>query len=338
MDKRIIKILICCVACVLIVMFLSILAYRFSHPSCELIQIEPQNLRVSQLRAFNDAKLINSDDKSLSMKFFAYFEYNKLKHDSDDDEKDRGREKEKDVKEEKIPLTAVPNATNSTSWPNFAGDLKPAQPIVQPQIFVHNATGPAQGRVGPQASIPTGLINTNLSTSASILESHKQGKKRFLPLELESIEKRHVNDAQTKYKYVLTFNCTKMNVVLVHYQDRVFFESIKLELKGVGSKKKRECEVQLPASGAFLVNIGFNTNLTANPPLDHNSGGQRQVLKFYRDEPLRYSCYHGASPNGPVRSPPISNLSGDLHISAIEFEFKPQLANKADRSRNMRDQ
>ena len=76
MDKRGVKILICCIISTLIVLILFIVAFKFTQPSCELIFIEPALLGSSALAGWAKEKPIRSHDRTVLMKFAAHLEYN----------------------------------------------------------------------------------------------------------------------------------------------------------------------------------------------------------------------------------------------------------------------
>lgn len=315
----------------LIILFLFLIAFRFSQSSCELIQVEPQQLRSAQLSAFNKAKPIRSDDKSILMKFSAYLEYDKNDDDGDKENND----------EKRSPSASSHQQQTSSQWPIGSGINQQANSGSLSSGH-SNATSAANNsslpRTAPSQSNPIGFLNGNLSLSAASFDQNRQEvKKRFLPLDLETIEARHLSDAPNKHKYTLSFNCTKMNMVLVRQQERVFVESIKLELK-VGNKRKTECDIQLPPNGAFAVGLqpagsapfGLNPsaqstagNQTTNELPERTNGGKnKEFVRFYCNKPVRYSCLHGGLDNSHSRSKGSTGglLIGELHINAIEFE------------------
>lgn len=288
MDKRATKIAICSVACTLIVLFLFLIAVRLSELSCELVEIEPEHLRSSQLNAFNKAKPIRSEDKTILMKFSAYLEYDRLESDEDKGEKEEEK-KSPSVNDNLVGGKSVINASATSNSSRLAEH--------NPRLILTEGT-----------------------------ERQQQAKKRFLPLELESIETRHLSDAPNKYKYILSFNCSKMNMVLVRQQERVYVESMSLELQ-VSNRQRTECELQLPFGGVFVVGskqlsglevlaqaIGFNRTEQRNG---------NELARYYCNKSLRYSCYYNGVGNSllsrPIGSPAGLHV-GELHINAIEFE------------------
>lgn len=140
----------------------------------------------------------------------------------------------------------------------------------------NNKQGARSSGVGPAPSIPQigfpsqqqNVNSTNFAQQQPLKPSqnnwdksnqmqqqpkHHSGKaeKRYLPLELRSIEARNLMDGQ-KHKYILNFNCTKINMVLVHQNNQVYVESMNLELRP-RSQKEATCKFELPPQGAFTV-------------------------------------------------------------------------------------
>lgn len=330
----------------MIVLVLFLIAFRLSQLSCELIQVEPKHLRTSQINSFNKDKPIRSEDKTILMKFAAYLEYDKLKSNSDnddDDDDDEDKDKEhnsnnkNDDKKKQIfadHQTTIPGNVWSTVGSNGNNQQQNELGLVTMNSTSSNNTNSTRFN-GPTPSNPSLLPTFNSSANNDL--GRQPAKKRFLPLDLESIETRRLNDAPNKYKYILSFNCTKMNMVLVRSHDRVYVESMKLELK-VSNKHKTECDVQLPAQGAFLV--GLNSASSINQTADNseqsskganNGNKDKELVHYYCNKPLKYACYYnGSNNNNLIRSISTNQQQTGiqlvtLHINAIEFETSVSL-------------
>ena len=330
MDKRGAKILISCILCTVIVLVLFIVALRFSRMSCELISIDPQHLRQAQLDVFSGKKHkpIRSHDKMILMKMSAYLEYNIMSDKS-------GSASEQTGTNNNNNSTSTSNS-NGNSFP-VAGSTSSGNNQMQPQQQ-QLAGGTLANQQHPLAPISTSASNANNNNNPSVPISGSQQQQqqqrvseRFLPLDLESIETRSLtpssqaNNLVNKQKYILSFNCTKLNMVFVYQGSRVYVESMSLELSPA-SRQKTTCELQLPSSGAFAVD-SFSSG-PSNSDLQHSN-----FAHYSCNKTLSYNCYHYSTKSGP--SPTQGMLLAELHINAFEFEtYTGSSGNSGDSGNN----
>lgn len=269
MNKRGTKILIGCVLSTMIVLLLFLIVFRFTQLSCELVSLDPVQLASSQLASFarDNTKPIRSHDETILMRISAYLEYN------------IGPEAGETTPSLRRPTSnADPiSRTNSAAanWPNQAhSNLTGASNNSNNLSAVPSAVGNTNKNLSisrsPQPLTPQiGLTNQNNNTAetahvpgqidgfdpgwepfAKLTRTSNKTEKRFLPLELKSIETRNMPDG--RHKYILNFNCTKINMLLVHQDNRVYVAQMVLELRPT-SRQETTCVVQLPPAGEFTV-------------------------------------------------------------------------------------
>lgn len=340
MDKRATKILLGCIICTIIVGLLLLVAFRFATLSCELIKVDPQALRHSQLKAFNkdSNKPKRSHDKTMLIKIAAYLEYN-------------------------IPGSSKSSSTSTTAAPSdsFHSNNNNNQTNQQvgkgPQVAPSNANnnqmiGPAnRPGSGPSPSVPQlGFTSNQLHNSSSFVTSppsrpqggstsvnswlssqaaaENRAEKRFLPLELDEVETKKLED--NKFRYKLVFNCSTLSMVFVRSPQRVHVESMSLELEP-SSRHKSKCDVKMPPVPSMPPAAVLAGHPMGQQQQQHNQtqvGGlfaadNRDGFAHYLGKsPISFRCYHLSSrqskemmgqTNGPL-------LLAELHILALEFE------------------
>lgn len=298
MDKRGARILLGCTLCTLIVLALLMVAFRFTQPSCELVFIEPSQLRAAALAAGLKEKPVRAHDKSMLIKINAHLEYNLPTSSSSPSLQ---------TANSTPPPPASPTTTTSTPTTG----LPAAAGLHQSQPGSTIGGGPplAAGHQPPSPSVPQiGFTNQQLQnnsywsstspvSSLNLAASAPATSERFLPLELEDLESKRVDEMRTKY--TLRFNCSTITMVFVNRPERVSVEQISVELK-LASRGKTTCELHLKdQGGAFAV--------------EARDGA---LAHYYCDRPLKFSCLHYSSKQ--ANKPAI--LLADLHIHRIEFE------------------
>lgn len=375
MDKRGIKILISCIICTIIVSILFLFAFRISRLNCELVSIDPQRMRTIHLESFDKKsnKPIRSHDKTILMKISVLLEYNKMSNKMNDQKIDNSS----GLQQQQATLTTegTGNLSSSSSQFSVSGITSGTQTNAihpspsQPQLAfnINSNTNPIQT---PQQS----------GKNLTIEQQSSRAEKRFLPLELDSIETRNLannenqqhgidsNQLLSRHKYILSFNCTKLNMVFVYQESRVYVESMSLELKP-SSHEKSHCELELPKSGIAVeldrtpannlvalhsndintsgninaninttnINASVNANTNVNSTISNNqnnannsSSNNEHLAHYYCNRPLSLSCRH-FSRSGP--SPSNGLLLAELHVNSIEFETAFLRPNRSERKR-----
>lgn len=316
MDKRGARIIFGCLAGTFAVILLFFLASLLTQKSCELIIIEPTQIRSAALADWPKEKPIRSHDKSTLFKISAYLEYNIQPSTKDKPQNAPVSDANHTSQSNGVLLHETPNQQQQqpaqqhsplvNGAPNLVNgqqqQVQPNQPAqVSAQASSQLPSAAAAPGKGPTPSVPqSGFTNQQLASSGSSLNftgDSKSEKPRFLPLKVEGVEIKKLDD--NKFSYKINFNCSWMKLVLVKNKDRVFIEKATMELKPK-SQKKDSCELQLPAPEMFTAEVG---------PLDG-------WAHYYCDKPLKYSCYHNSSkrPGQP------GILLAELHINSIEFE------------------
>lgn len=261
-------------------LILFIIVFRFTQPTCELIFVEPEQLRAAALESISKKAPIRSHDKSMLLKMAAYLEYNV---------QTTGRPILSELaRGSPQPQPQVPAAQQSNQ---FLAANQQAQPTANQQNLAPNK--PYFG----QAPNPVQPTNPSPQANQTNTAGQQHRERRFLPLDFDDLEVKKVSEF--RYKYKLTFNCTTMNLIFIRRPERVYVEQISLELK-LASWHKTSCDLQLPAQGAFGVDT------------QHHLG----MAHYYCDRPLHYSCYHYSSKN----TTQSGTLLAELHIHSLEFE------------------
>lgn len=321
MEKKGAGILISCIVCALLIVVLLIVTIRFTHPSCELIIIEPAQLRSSESIKFAKTKPTRSQDKSMLLKISAHLEYFSQTPSSQQAASLASQSTQSVVantqdynqQAHQVFGQQQQQSASQQQQPQSTGSVQSSQAISAGGLNQQQAVGNQQNSLansrhlnnGQQANLATNQVAQNstnnlafaVPTSASLgntLNNNVTAKK-FLPLELEQVDMKKIDSS--RYKYSLKFNCSMIEVIFVRNSDRVYVAAMSIEMKPP-SRGKNKCELQLPSQGVFDVKVYDG------------------LAHYYCSRPLRYSCYHysSKSPGQP------GLLLADLHINSIEFE------------------
>lgn len=288
MDKRSLRIIIGSLVCIVLVLILFIIAFRFSLDlTCELTHLDPIKSHENALKDFRKIKPVRSDDKVMLMKISAFFEYAQTNNNNNSQDRQSQRPA--------TTLTATATTTARNDTPMLGAPVSPAAPSTQ-----SSSSG-----VGPQPSQPSGgslfesagkslggssaapisragsaaaqsssglaaLPHANVSMNASNSSTTKEAAqisnnnnnnkqtdsdaRRYMPLELDSIESHKLGQFDDRTtEFVLNFNCSVLKLRVLRRPERVQIESIQVELnKPFGKHNKHsKCEINLASSNAF---------------------------------------------------------------------------------------
>lgn len=289
MDKRGTGILLSCILCTMLIVALFIVTIRFTQHSCELIIVEPAQFRYSAQLNFAKVKPTRSHDKSMLLKISAHLEYfsspsessspaSSVVNTQDHQAQVFGQQQASTTQHANSASIQQQTSSNHNKHPN------PSNP--QTNFDSNNHLNSNRNISGYGTTFSASFGNNEATT--------KEGR-RILPLELDSIDMKKIDN--TRYQYTLKFNCSTMDVVFNRTPDRVFVSSLSVDLKQP-SNGKNKCELQLPNQNIFEVKV-------------HDG-----LAHYYCGRALRYSCYHHSSktPGKPAE------LLADLQINSIEFE------------------
>ena len=297
LDKRGKRILVGSLLAASIVVFLFLITFHFSRLRCELVKLEPQLLRNAQRHSFDKDKPLRSHDKTMLMKIAAYLEYNTGSSSSSSNNnkptiRSSSSATTRDLARDPAPATALAAGSGA----NSSNHLQ--------QFIVANLSHNAAPQPGPQSPLPNQQVPSSPTTASHLLQAGEapsgdaeRPERRFLPLGLEEIETRR--QAEGRFRYTLTFNCSTLNMLFVRHRDRIHVESMDLELRP-SVQGKKSCELELPSGGVLAV------------PTQEGYG------HYHCDRGLHYKCYHPAS--GPDSDRSLRQPLVELHITSIEFE------------------
>lgn len=193
------------------------------------------------------------------------------------------------------------NSNSNNNNHLFAGPL--SQPSTPQNGLPPPAGAPAAGtgNLGPTSA----TWNMHLqNATGEPLGGNKPDPRRFMPLELDSIEAHKYGEPEDRtHEYVLNFNCSIMKMRVVRRTERVQIVHIGMELQ-VPSKHRTRCEVQ-------LVNQPNQQPLFLGVESPVNGMGH-----YHCEQQRRMSCFY-ADWNDPQQQ---RVHLGDLYINALEFE------------------
>ena len=283
MDKVGSRILFGCIVCTALVVVLFVVALSLTHPSCELTYIDANNLRMDSLAALAKEKPIRAHDKSMLIKISAHLEYS----------------------------TQDRESSSPMALGELAPTQQPAPPYQQTNSMQSGQPAPLGFNLNPtkhlSPSTPSSVSaqNNSNSSNGTKKESPTNNEKRFLPLKLDKVDSKKIDD--NKHKYKLSFNCTVITFIVQRRPERVYVEQISVELKPA-SRKKSSCEIQLPPQGAFGVDV-------------HDG-----LAHYFCDKPLKFNCLHHSNKHS-------AQILAELHIHSIEFETGSSVSNSIHKSR-----
>lgn len=285
MYARSAAILTACVICTFLLLVIFMFLHQFTQPDCDLIFIESSQLRSKTLNSWAKDSPRRSKDKSMLLKVAASLEY---------------------ILEPKSSVQLLNQSLQASQQQQQQNHQQPSSVIVGQSPLALQVTnqqfgGPKQVQTIAQTANQAHQQTQNTSSPASVISSQSKEKdsssreKRFLILDAFELKSKKLED--NRYEYTVSFDCAKMTMTFVRKPDKVHVEQIKIDLK-TKSRKKSTCELQLPAQGAFSVDVHDN------------------LAHYYCDRPLTYSCMHYSS-----KHPNEAGLHlADLHIHGIEFE------------------
>lgn len=270
----------------------------FNGHHCELVTGNTQDLLDEGNKTFNKIKSIKSSDNQLLIKISGHLDY-VLNHEASNDlpraQALLGQ-----------PTSSVADATGSHQQPaatsTFINQQAPATGSSVTGTVAASTAGGTTSSNGANSNLynPSSrpLIDQNKSNSttthASVSTGGDDKKKRYLPIELESVKAQGKPDNLGRQNYTLNFNCTKITLTVNRKQDRVYIDNISLDLN-VSNRKKSECHVTFNKPPFEIWSTEYDT-LTG---LGH--------YKCASPSLLRYRCYHNA------------NQLLDLQLDGIQF-------------------